>query len=69
LELKALTCNELKSPASRPKPDRTLLKAWPAGYENCRFRVVDNGVLLFAEGKPTPTIEDGERIGPVLTYS
>ena len=51
--MKALTCNELKSPASRPKPDRTLVKAWPAGYENCTFRVVDGGVLLSAKGMPT----------------
>jgi hypothetical protein len=57
--LKALTCNELKSPASRPKPDRTLVKAWPAGYENCTFRVVDGGVLLSAKGMPTLFIQEG----------
>jgi hypothetical protein len=33
-----------------------------ADYENCSFRVVDNGVLLFAKEKPTLSVEEGGRI-------
>jgi hypothetical protein len=42
--------------------DRPLLTAWPAGYQNGGFRVVDVGVLLSARGMPTLFLREAEKL-------
>lgn len=29
-----------------------MLLAWPPGYEHGKFRVIEGGVLLYANGRP-----------------
>ena len=69
---------EPESHASQ-KIDQPLLEAWPTGYENCTFRVVDGGVLLSAKGMPTLFIQEGrfsdskpsakyKRMGRLMVY-
>ena len=56
---------EPQGPQEPPSPlwkdDEPLLKAWPAGYEQGTFRVVDGGVLLTAKGMPTLFLKEGGR--------
>jgi hypothetical protein len=42
--------------------DQPLLDAWPAGYQNGGFRVVDGGVLLSAKGMPTLFLREAEKL-------
>jgi hypothetical protein len=44
--------------APSQKIDQPLLEAWPTGYESGRFRLVPDGVLLSAAGKPSLPIKD-----------
>jgi hypothetical protein len=42
--------------------DRPLLHAWPAGYQNGGFRVVDGGALLSTKGMPTLFLREAEKL-------
>lgn len=48
-----------------PLFDVAILLAWPTGYEHGRFRLLHDGVLLFAEGKPPLKIDEMGRLLPL----
>ena len=42
-----------------------MLLAWPPGYEHGKFRVIEGGVLLYANGRPALKIADNGQISMI----